>query len=84
MKPSIIPIPCKIRYLAGSSKITNQTEVFYNLNSSIEPKSYGLAIENNRVLISHSDASRQTKRPAVRVARTRVFRISIGSMAKMS
>lgn len=57
MKPSIIPIPYKIRYLAGSSKITNQTEVFYDLDSSILPEGYGLAIENNRVLISHSDDS---------------------------
>ncbi len=55
MKPSIIPIPSKITYLAGCSKVTDQTEVYYSLNNSIESEGYELAIENNRVLISYSD-----------------------------
>ena len=55
MKPSLIPIPQKVKYLSGASKIDNNTPVNYIENPEIKHEGYNLLINDNKIEITYSD-----------------------------
>ena len=53
MKPSIIPVPKKIRYLNGVSRISGNEELSEALDASLGNEDYSLSIDNNRAHITY-------------------------------
>lgn len=54
LKPSIIPLPQKIRYINGCSLVNESTPVTVGRDSSLPCEGYTLSIDNNRVHITCS------------------------------
>ncbi len=55
VKPSLIPIPRKIRYINGCSVINESTPVSQGEEPSLPAEGYTLSIDSNRVHITYAD-----------------------------